>query len=445
MDEKKLFMKPFDVDCEFWLEVYRDWRTELRDYNLDDVKRMKIFWDDFKHELRRQGASEVVDSLGHRCSVAEIKDIEDSIFDNSNIGDVEKVDEYENSHRKCMPSVLSLMYRFVNGQKYRSRTVPKHGMFGGYSKYGEVSNVMFLSLEDLPSISDAFRAICQNYAATSDDLFNSITSINRDAYRDYHMHDNFLPFAFCASGGKVFVLGRSNSVCVLTAERKLLYCNPIPPRSSCPFLDWLEDYIMCLKNDIYRYESTDIIERDRISRLLVLYPLPKPSCQDPHACFQQILNSKIESMQSVAITEGIEVRAGAVFVPEQSSRGNLIFVYTIRLRLIADHQSRDPRMTSARLTHRHWRITSQLGGAEQHVDGEGVIGLYPHLRIGDECSEEHFSDGWFGYQSQTVQIAPGGTLRGFMDFAAFDKFGSNYKQIQVQLGEISFIVPDYIR
>ena len=218
VDEKKLFMKPFDVDCEFWLEVYRDWRTELRDYNLDDVKRMKIFWDDFKHELRRQGASEVVDSLGHRCSVAEIKDIEDSIFDNSNIGDVEKVDEYENSHRKCMPSVLSLMYRFVNGQKYRSRTVPKHGMFGGYSKYGEVSNVMFLSLEDLPSISDAFRAICQNYAATSDDLFNSITSINRDAYRDYHMHDNFLPFAFCASGGKVFVLGRSNSVCVLTAE-----------------------------------------------------------------------------------------------------------------------------------------------------------------------------------------------------------------------------------
>ena len=150
-------------------------------------------------------------------------------------------------------------------------------------------------------------------------------------------------------------------------------------------------------------------------------------------------------MQSVAITEGIEVRAGAVFVPEQSSRDSLIFVYTIRLRLIADHQSRDPRMTSARLTHRHWRITSQLGGAEQHVDGEGVIGLYPHLRIGDECSEEHFSDGWFGYQSQTVQIAPGGTLRGFMDFAAFDKFGSNYKQIQVQLGEISFIVPDYIR
>ena len=115
------------------------------------------------------------------------------------------------------------------------------------------------------------------------------------------------------------------------------------------------------------------------------------------------------------------------------------------MRLNADHPSRDPRMVSARLTTRHWRIASQPDGIVQSVDGEGVIGLYPHLRIGDECSEEHFSDGWFGYQSQTVQTAPGGFMYGFIEFAAFDKFGNNYKQIQVQLGMISFIVPDYIR
>ena len=149
-------------------------------------------------------------------------------------------------------------------------------------------------------------------------------------------------------------------------------------------------------------------------------------------------------MQSAVITNGIEVRAGAVFIPEQSHKSNLTFVYSVRMRIIPDHPSRDPRMVSAKLTTRHWRITD-YGGDTEHVDGPGVVGFYPILNIEDTYSGENFNEGWFVYQSQTSMNGPGGSMDGFIDFDAFDRFGNKYEEIQVQLGKIVFLVPGYIR
>ena len=115
------------------------------------------------------------------------------------------------------------------------------------------------------------------------------------------------------------------------------------------------------------------------------------------------------------------------------------------MRFLPEHPSRDPRMCSARLRSRHWRITPYPGADVESVDGPGVIGLYPQLSIEDTYSHENFNDGWFAYQSQVDMHAPGGALSGFIDFDAFDKFGNKYEEIQVKLGEIIFLVPEYIR
>lgn len=434
--QKKLFMKPDGpYMCETWLEVYRDWRSELCGHSLEDVKRMKFFWDDLIEELIRQGAIDILNSLQSRTSKAKIEEVENAIFNDDIVNGVVHEDEFGVSHKKRMPSALRLMYRFVNGQRLRFE---RYGLFGGYTRYGHRCNMTFLPIEEVFSLSFPVRETCRKYAASSSDYFSSSTSIHRDAYKEYHLQDNFLPFAYSSNDTgerKIFIVGGSNTICTTTSLMHLLYCHPIPSKTSCPFLDWLEDYVMCLKSDIYRYEEKHIS----------LYPLTKPSCEDTCACFKLVLNTHLESMQSVVVTKGIEVRAGAVFVPEQSEKGSLNFVYSMRMRLIYDHPSRDPRMMSAKLTFRHWNISPYPGGESQCYDGPGVVGLYPHLHAGNNCSKENFDEGWFVYQSEVVVKAPGGSMNGFMDFDAFDKFGNKYEEIRVLLGDMIFLVPEYIR
>ena len=102
---------------------------------------MKSFWDDLKQELLRQGAGEVVDSLGPRTSKAEIEDFEHKIFNYNDIDGF--IDENEVPCRKSMPSALSLMYRFVNGQKFRSRMLPKYGAVHPCSSRGVKTATVF--------------------------------------------------------------------------------------------------------------------------------------------------------------------------------------------------------------------------------------------------------------------------------------------------------------
>ena len=45
----------------------------------------------------------------------------------------------------------------------------------------------------------------------------------------------------------------------------------------------------------------------------------------------------------------------------------------------------EPCVTEVQLISRHWRITSPSSGQVQCVDGEGVVGLYPHLKPGKSC------------------------------------------------------------
>jgi len=85
--------------------------------------------------------------------------------------------------------------------------------------------------------------------------------------------------------------------------------------------------------------------------------------------------------RSVVVTRGIRVEASSVVAHEMGR-----VIYSIRLALLSEGEegglSRQARgFETAQLRSRHWIITD-LDGEQEHVRGDGVVGMYPILRDG---------------------------------------------------------------
>ncbi len=107
----------------------------------------------------------------------------------------------------------------------------------------------------------------------------------------------------------------------------------------------------------------------------------------------------IDLFQHAAHTDGITVRVGVNFLPEQSrpGAGKWFWMYHIRIENGSDQQ--------VRLRTRHWRITDGRGMVN-HVDGEGVVGETPMLKPG--ASHD--------YVSGCPLNTPSGSMEGFYTF-----------------------------
>lgn len=88
-------------------------------------------------------------------------------------------------------------------------------------------------------------------------------------------------------------------------------------------------------------------------------------------------------MSSKATTEGIEVSVEARYVEERSDpeQDAYFFAYEVTIRNVGD--------APAQLRSRHWIITDGHG-AEQHVEGPGVVGHQPRLEPGQAFTYESF-------------------------------------------------------
>ena len=102
---------------------------------------------------------------------------------------------------------------------------------------------------------------------------------------------------------------------------------------------------------------------------------------------------------SQAITDGIRVRVRSMYLPDQSSpRDDLyVFAYTIT---ISNEGAR-----TAQLRTRHWIITDAHGEVEE-VRGDGVVGEQPRLQPGQS----------FEYTSGCRLTTPVGTMHGSYRF-----------------------------
>jgi len=88
-------------------------------------------------------------------------------------------------------------------------------------------------------------------------------------------------------------------------------------------------------------------------------------------------------------------------VDSDASEGRFVFTYHIRL------ENRGS--ASAQLLYRHWLI-QEMGGEEQEVDGEGVVGRQPVLDPG----------GYHEYRSFCVLRSPVGSMEGHYTFRRTD-------------------------
>ncbi len=99
-------------------------------------------------------------------------------------------------------------------------------------------------------------------------------------------------------------------------------------------------------------------------------------------------------LQVEACTRGIKVSASVVILPDNPmSRSVTVheYAYSIRFTLLpVEEQLRlSPQaqpLTSAQLLSRHWVILDERGQCTDTVEGEAVIGKYPHLTQGLHAS-----------------------------------------------------------
>jgi Uncharacterized protein affecting Mg2+/Co2+ transport len=89
------------------------------------------------------------------------------------------------------------------------------------------------------------------------------------------------------------------------------------------------------------------------------------------------------------------VQVQSVYVESQSSPDDerYVFAYTVTIRNLG--------RTPVQLLSRYWRITNG-NGRETEVQGEGVVGVQPHITPGDE----------YQYTSGAVIETPLGTMQG---------------------------------
>lgn len=105
-------------------------------------------------------------------------------------------------------------------------------------------------------------------------------------------------------------------------------------------------------------------------------------------------------------TEGIRIRVGAQYHPDQSSPENRHFAFTYRVRIDNDGEA------SAQLVTREWIILDANNG-KKIVRGEGVIGEQPDLPPG----------GSFEYVSSCLLPTEWGTMEGSYQFIREDGSG----------------------
>ena len=97
------------------------------------------------------------------------------------------------------------------------------------------------------------------------------------------------------------------------------------------------------------------------------------------------------ALQTEAVTRGIKVSASVVFLPDNPMTRSVDvyeYAYSIRFTLLPEEEQRrlapsaNP-IVSAQLLSRHWVILDESGACTNTIEGEAVIGKYPHLTHGE--------------------------------------------------------------
>ncbi|KAF7824341.1 F-box protein SKIP16 [Senna tora] len=373
--------------------TYQIWREAFLMYPWSLVKRVKRCWDRIKTWLANN-FPEAEATLCKGASEAEIQ-------------------ELENYLKVKLPLPTRILYRFHNGQEFTSEDLTKSapgsslGLIGGYSFYNHSVNVYLLPINQV--ILET-QQIIRHLGFSSRSKYVVLAASSTSSEKLFFLN---------CTDGQLYVGTRN-----LATDGEMIPCVPHGLISLAHGLNgdklqdamllWLEEHGRRLQNGIIK------IHEEGNVRSISLFSEEPPLC-------------------STAITNGVQVRGSAVFIPEladpQDDHEKYLFSYSIRMSLqpqgcIFNGMS----FNTCQLYWRHWIIRAN-DVVVSDVNGEAVIGKFPLLCPGDKE---------FVYQSCTPLSTPSGSIEGSFTFVPGRLAYPGGPPFEVIVARIPLQLPDYV-
>ncbi|KAF3330886.1 F-box protein SKIP16 [Carex littledalei] len=387
--------EPLDPDGNHlasFKEAYTAWAESFKMYPLELVKRARSFWTAMRNWLAAN-FPEALNTLNRGASENQIKITERALG-------------------ISFPLPTRVLYRFCNGQLTLTndseiKGITNYGIIGGYEFSSHFVNVHLLPLKQVVMTTRHVSGDLDFMAKMN--VVTVATSLNLRK----------LFFLDC-NRGQLYV-GTQNMV----TDGELMPCVPESLVKLGDGADMLQDGLMVWLEEHLRRLQSGMIG----TRVLRKYPSISLFPEAPPLC-------------STAVTNGVKVRASAVFIPECSNPGaqgpdtdRYLFTYSIRISLLPQGCMLDGAYySSCQLRSRHWIIRSRENIVDD-VRGEAVIGNYPLLLPGmDE----------FVYESCTTIPAVPGSIEGSFTFVPGRLSKPEGREFEVRVDLFMLEEPHYI-
>ncbi|CAK7322645.1 unnamed protein product [Dovyalis caffra] len=372
--------------------TYKLWREAFRMYPWPLVKRVKSCWDRLKSWLTAN-FPEVKATLGKGASEGEIQELETIL-------------------KVKLPLPTRLLYRFHDGQNFSGKNLSRGmagcplGLIGGYCFYNHLVNVYLLPLHEV--------------ILETREIVRHLNLPNGSKYIVVAASSSYIGkfFFLNCSDGQLYV-GTKN-----LPDGEMMPCVPralISPvhdfnsdQQQDAMLLWLEEHGRRLHNGMIKLQGEGNIKS--ISQ----FPTESPHC-------------------STAVTNGVKVRASAVFVPEAADLQDIsikyLFAYSIRMSLLPEGCIiNGMHFSSCQLHLRHWVIRAN-DNVVSNVNAEAVIGKFPLLRPGEKE---------FVYESCTPLSTSTGSVEGSFTFVPGRLADPKGSPFEVEVARFPLQLPDYI-
>ncbi|GMI92973.1 SKP1/ASK-interacting protein 16 [Hibiscus trionum] len=373
--------------------AYQLWREAFAMYPWPLVKRVKRFWDKLKKWLSNN-FPEAEATLRRGASESDIQQLQTFL-------------------KVKLPLPTRLLYRFHDGQEL---TVDEHstaslgsslGIIGGYSFYHHLVNVYLLPISQ---VIVETRGLIRHLGFSRRSKYIVVAASSTYSEKLFFLNCN---------NGQLYVGTRN-----LFTVGEMIQCVPNTLLRSVHDLHgdqqqdgmllWLEEHGRRLENGIIKVREEENL------RSISLFPELPPLC-------------------STAVTNGVQVRASAVFIPEfadlEGEADKYLFAYSIRMSLLPEGCIiNGTTFSSCQLNRRHWIIRANEDIVSD-VNGEAVIGKFPLLHRGEDE---------FVYESCTHLSSSSGSVEGSFTFVPGRLADLKGSPFEVQVARFPLQLPDYV-
>jgi len=410
-----------DSDLSF-RSAWGAWRREFSDFydspeDTELLRRCARCWNELKRWLRKH-APPIAASLAPGLSRSEVAALDPAAR---------------------LPAAVRAIYRMHNGQPMSEgdhgiRPTPLlldphseevhaawNGLFGGYIFYEHVVNLRMPPLEHAikfgKQCSNMFARCMPSQERPDFPLAFGVSLMTGmgTASKMYMLHNHtgklYVPrgdgsLMCCdepASAGARFVGGESSGQGAAAQDPASAPSAPGAPLRDGA-LRWLEAYAAQLARNNFAVSPylKDEFDWGSWAVGISLYPRLAPAC-------------------AASVTRNVRIEASALFVPEKSRDGSLFFSYCMRMSIVGEGPPDSG--GKAQLITRHLVFDQGPGREPVVVDGEAVIGEFPHLIAGGsytggqeyEYAGKHYVTEYF-YASCTHMPTEKGSLSGSFRF-----------------------------